>query len=87
MVSELTVSKQSNQAKQIWIALTFRISSGKLTQARNAFFNYLQAASLVTSKKEKKSPAKSPQKLSNDALVEAFVAKPIQAIKFMLELF
>ena len=41
LVNDMQVAKQANQIKQVWIALTFRISSSKLTQAKNAFYSYL----------------------------------------------
>jgi len=41
LVNEFTVTSQGNQVKQVWIALTFRTTSTKLTQARNVFFSYL----------------------------------------------
>ena len=74
VLANLTVTQQLNQIKQIWIALTFRIESHQLTQARNPYFGYLQAANLQT---PKKGATKSPKKISVDALVESFVAKPI----------
>ena len=89
----MVVSKAINQIKQVWIALSFKITSTKLTQSRNAFYSYLQAASLVPAKSKSpskspaKTPTKSPSKISTDALVESFIAKPIQAVKFLLEVF
>lgn len=41
LVNDLTVSSQGNQIRQVWIALTFKTATVKLTQARNAFYSYL----------------------------------------------
>ena len=41
LVNELPVRKPANQIRQVWIALSFRVLSTKLTQARNAFYSYL----------------------------------------------
>lgn len=77
LVNDLSVSSQGNQIRQVWIALTFKTSSTKLTQARNAFYSYIQAASLEQPAEKKTTPSKSPAKVHTDTLVQSFVAKPI----------
>ena len=64
--------------------MTFSVNSTKLSQSTNPYYGYLQAAFLSPSKKDTK---KSPRKISNDTLVEKLIAKPIQAVKFILEIF
>ena len=94
LVNQLKVSQQLNQIKQVWIALCFQLQSksSKLTQASNAYHGYLQAASLKEKSpskskgSSKSTPNKSGGGLSLDSLVQAFVAKPIQAVKFLLEI-
>ena len=63
--------------------MTFNVNSSRLSQASNPYFSYLQAAFLSPGKKE----TKSPRKISHETLVERLIAKPIQAVKFILEIF